>query len=106
MKDSRNSLDRLFNPKNVVIYNVTQRISFFVDGFIRQGFDLDKLFLISTKEGEILGLKCYDSIDEFPEDTIDLLILSIRREFLLESLEYILSKKEVRLCFLKRSCLG
>jgi len=96
MTDSRTLLDVLFNPKNVVIYKVTKRISFFVEGFIRQGFDLDKLFLISTKEKEILGIRCYNSIDEFPEDSIDLLILSIRRELLLESLEHILSKKQVR----------
>ncbi len=96
MKDNRDSLERLFNPKNVVIYEVTQRISFFVEGFIRQGFDLDKLFLISKKDNEILGIKCHDTIEEFPEDTIDLLILSIRRKLLLESLEYILSKKQVR----------
>ena len=96
MKESRISLDRLFNPKNVVIYQVTKRISFFVEGFRRQGFDLKKIFLVSTNEKEILGIRCHSSIDEFPEDTIDLLILSIRRELLLESLEYILSKKQVR----------
>ena len=96
MKDSGSSLERLFNPKNVVIFKITQRISFFVEGFIRQGFNLENLFLISKKEKEILGLKCYNSIEDIPVDVIDLLILSIRRELLIESLELILSKKKIR----------
>ena len=96
INNKKRSLDRLFKPENVVIYKVNQRISFFVEGFIRQGFDLDKLFLISTKEKEILGVRCYNTIEDIPEDNIDLLILSIRRELLIESLEQILSKKKVR----------
>ncbi len=90
------ALDILFNPKNAVIYKMNQKISFFVEGFIRQGFDLEKLFLISTEEKEILGVRCYNAIEDIPEDKIDLLILSIRRELLIESLKHILSKKKVR----------
>jgi acyl-CoA synthetase (NDP forming) len=41
-------------------------------------------------------LKCYKSIDEIPIDTIDLLILSIRRDLLIQSLQEILSKKKVK----------
>ncbi|MFX1469568.1 MAG: CoA-binding protein [Promethearchaeota archaeon] len=96
MENSRNSLEKLFKPKNVAIFKVKQRISFFVEGFIRQGFDLEKLYLISSKEKEILGVKCYNTIEDIPEDTIDLLILSVRRELLIESIEYILSIKKVR----------
>ncbi|UCD00880.1 MAG: hypothetical protein JSV23_08330 [Promethearchaeota archaeon] len=89
------SLERLFKPKNVVIFKVSRGISFFIEGFRRQGFDIGKLYLISKREKEFFGLKCYNSIDEIPEDIIDLLILSVRRELLIQSLEDILSKKKV-----------
>lgn len=89
------SLERLFKPKNVAIFKISQSISFFIEGFRRQGFDFGKLYLISTKVKEFSGLKCYKAIDNIPEDIIDLLILSVRRELLIESLEDILSKKKV-----------
>ncbi|MFX1304624.1 MAG: CoA-binding protein [Promethearchaeota archaeon] len=94
-KDNIHSFERLFKPNSVAIFKVSQRISFFVEGFKRQGFDLGKLYLISTKEEEFSGLKCYKTVDKIPEDIIDLLILSVRRELLIESLEDILSKKKV-----------
>ncbi|MFW9998875.1 MAG: hypothetical protein ACFE9Q_02175 [Candidatus Hodarchaeota archaeon] len=96
INNKKQSLERLFNPEKVVIFKINQSISFFIEGFKRQGFDLEKLFLISTKEKEFLGLRCYNTIEGIPEDTIDLLILSIRRDLLIESLEHILSKKKVR----------
>jgi acyl-CoA synthetase (NDP forming) len=94
-KNSGYSLEVLFKPKNVVIFKISQQNSFFVEGFKRQGFDLRKLYLVSTKEEEFSDLKCYKTVDTVPEDIIDLLILSVRRELLIESLENILSKKKV-----------
>ena len=94
-KSNKYSLDSLFKPKNVAIFNFTQKISFFVDGFKRQGFDLEKLYLISTKEEVYSEIQCYKTIDDIQEDTIDLLILSVRRELLIKSLKEILLKKKV-----------
>jgi len=94
-KDNIHSFERLFKPNSVAIFKVSQSISFFIEGFKRQGFDLGKLYLISTKEEEFSGLKCYKTVDDIPEDIIDLLILSVRRELLIESLVDILSKKKV-----------
>ena len=45
---------------------------------------------------EYSDLKCYKAVDDIREDTIDLLILSVRRELLIKSLEDILSKKKVK----------
>ncbi|NVM38426.1 MAG: hypothetical protein HWN81_22735 [Candidatus Lokiarchaeota archaeon] len=95
-KSKLSSLELFFKPKNVVIFNFNQKISFFVDGFKRQGYDLENLYLISTKEEEYTDLKCYKTFDDIQEDTIDLLILSVRRELLIKSLEDILSKKKVK----------
>ena len=47
------SFERLFKPKNVLIYDAKPKISFFVDGFIRQGYDLENLYLVSTKVEEL-----------------------------------------------------
>ena len=95
-KSKLSSLELLFKPKNVVIFNFNQKISFFVDGFKRQGFDLENLYLISTIEEEYSDIKCYKTFDDIQEDTIDLLILSVRRELLIKSLGDILSKKKVK----------
>ena len=90
------SLELLFKPRNVVILNFSQKIAFFVEGFKRQGFDLENLYLISTKEEEYSDIKCYKTFDDIQEATIDLLILSVRRELLIKSLGDILSKKKVK----------
>ncbi|MHA2006981.1 MAG: CoA-binding protein [Promethearchaeota archaeon] len=94
-KNNKNSLELLFNPKNVVIYKVGRTIDPFIKGFKRQGFNLEELYLISSREDSFQGLKCYKSIDDLPVDTIDLLILSIRRDLLVQSLQDILLKKKI-----------
>ncbi len=94
-KSNTKSLDLLFRPKNVLIFEAKAKIAFFIEGFIRQGFDLEKLYLVSPKEDEILGIKCYKSIDDVPADTIDLMILSIRREIVVQNLNEVLSKKKI-----------
>jgi acetyltransferase len=95
LNDNKHSLELLFKPKNVVIYRVSKGVDFFVKGFKRQGFDLKNLYLVSPREESFLGINCYKSIDEIPADKIDLLILSIRRDLLVQTLQEVLSKKEV-----------
>lgn len=94
--NNSNSFDILFNPTTVVIYQAKPNVGFFIEGFKRQGFNLENLYLISSKDDEFMGLKCYKNFDEIPIDDIDLLILSIRREILLSNLKDILSKKKVK----------
>ncbi|MFX1314408.1 MAG: CoA-binding protein, partial [Promethearchaeota archaeon] len=57
---------------------------------------LENLYLVSPTQTSVLGLQCYKSFDEIPLDSIDLLILSVRREFLIPSMREILSKKKVK----------
>jgi len=90
------SFERLFKPKNVLIFEAQAKISFFIEGFLRQGYDLENLYLVSSKEEQLSGIKCYKSIDDVPIDTIDLLILSVRRDILVQSFTDILSKKKIR----------
>ena len=93
---SKDFLDLLFKPKNVLIYDAKPKISFFVDGFIRQGYNLENLYLVSTKDEEILGIKCLKSVDNVPVDSIDLVILSVRRDDLVKELLNLLSRKIVK----------
>ena len=95
-KSKDNSLKRLFQPRNVLIYKISPNISFFVEGFLRQGFNLENLYLVNSQADNFLGIKCYKSIDEIPIESFDLLILSVRRDLLIESLREILSKKIIR----------
>jgi len=89
------SLDFLFKPRNVVIFEAKEKLGYFIGGFRSQGYNLDKLFLISPTKDELFGIKCHKSLDEIPIDTIDLLILAVRREYLIESLNDITAKKKV-----------
>jgi len=96
VRNEEMSFERLFKPKNVLIYDAKPKISFFVDGFIRQGYNLENLYLVSTKVEEILGLKCLKSVDDVPVDSIDLVILSVRRDNLIKELSNILSRKTIK----------
>ncbi len=95
VNSNKKSLELLFKPRTVVIYRVSRAVDFYIKGFQRQGFNLENLYLISPKEKTFLGLKCYKSFDDIPIDTIDLLILSLRRDYLVQELQEILSKKKV-----------
>jgi len=90
------SFERLFKPKNVLIYDAKPKISFFVDGFIRQGYNLENLYLVSTKVEELRGIKCLKSVDDVPVDSIDLVILSVRRDNLIKELSILLSRKSIK----------
>jgi len=95
-KNEEMSFELLFKPKNVLIYDAKPKISFFVDGFIRQGYNLENLYLVSTKVEELLGIKCVKSVDDVPVDSIDLVILSVRRDDLIKELSNLLSRKTIK----------
>ena len=88
--------ESLFQPENIMIYEISSKSSFFIDGLIRQGFNLKNLYLVSSKLDVINEIKCYKSINDIPSDSIDLVILSIRRELLLEKMKEILDLKKVK----------
>jgi len=90
------NLDLLFKPKNVVIYEAKPQFSYFIGGFKTQGFNTENLYLISPSQEEIMGVKCYKSLNDIPIDTIDYLILAVRREKLIHILNEFLEKKKVQ----------
>ena len=69
------SLNALFYPKNLVIYEASEKIWYFILGLEELKFDKKKLYLINPSKEEISGIKCYKALKDVPEDTIDHLIL-------------------------------
>ena len=47
------SLDHLFKPRNVAIFEAKEKLDYFIGGFRSQGFNLEDLYLISPTEKEI-----------------------------------------------------
>ena len=94
--ETSNNFDLMFNPKTVMFYGANPKTSFFISGFIRQNYDLNNLYLVSSKLDTIMDIKCYKTVDEVPAESFDLVILSVRRSILIETLEDILLKKKVK----------
>ncbi len=90
------SLDALFNPRNIAIFEASEKLWYFMTGLNEQNFDKSKLYLINSSKEELFGLKCYKSLDDVPEETIDLLILSVGRNRLSKSLKKLLTQKEIK----------
>ena len=79
-----------------MIYEASEKLSYFIYGFKSQGFNFDNLYLVSSTQTKVLEFDTYPSVDDVPVNTIDLLILAVKRENLLDSLKMILSKKKIK----------
>ncbi|MFX1259131.1 MAG: CoA-binding protein [Promethearchaeota archaeon] len=93
--ENSNFLDFLFKPKTIAIYGASEKSKHFIGGLKIQGFNKNKIYLINPSKEELFGLKVYKSLKEIPEDAIDHLIITIRREKLVESLKEIFSQKKI-----------
>lgn len=91
------SLEGLFNPKTVAIYGASEKSKHFIGGLKIQGFDTNKIYLINPSKEELFGLKVYKSLKDVPEDVIDHLIITIRREKLVDCLKDIFSQKIINI---------
>ena len=90
-------LEFLFKPRNIAIYFASEKLWYMMKGLEEQNFNKEKLYLINSIQNELFGLKCYKSIEDIPEKTIDLLILSVGRDKLIQSLNELLEKKEINM---------
>lgn len=90
------SLNALFYPKNLAIYEASEKLWYFMMGLEELRFDKNKLYLINPSEEEISHIKCYKSLDDIPDNTIDLLILAVGRHRLTESLKKLLNQKHIK----------
>ncbi len=90
------SLNFLFYPRNVAIFGASEKLWYMVKGFEEHNFNKNKLYLINPSKGEIFGQKCYKSIDDIPDETIDLLILAVGRDRLAQSLKELIEQKDIK----------
>jgi len=89
------SLDLLFKPRNIAIMNASTKVGYFIHGLETQGFNKENLYLVSDTVQEVYDIKCYKSIEEVPNDTIDLVILAVRRDKLVQTIKEVLQHKKV-----------
>ena len=94
-KDSIASLDILFTPRNVVIYKASEKLDYFLMGLKEQNFNPEKLYLINSSKESLYGFKCFKSLSDVPEDSIDLLILAVGRDKIIESLKDLITQKKI-----------
>ncbi|MHA1800013.1 MAG: CoA-binding protein [Candidatus Helarchaeota archaeon] len=73
----KNFINRMFYPKSIAIIEASSKRPWQVQGIIEQNFKGD-LYLISKKEEEIFGIKCYKDVSDIP-DGIDHAILAVNR---------------------------
>ncbi|MFX1477386.1 MAG: CoA-binding protein [Promethearchaeota archaeon] len=104
--DNPKSLDILFNPRNIVIYKASEKLNYFLAGLKEQKYDEDKLYLINPEKQKVFGMKCFNSIQEIPEEVIDLLILAVGRDTIIDSLKNILTQKKINTIHIFTAGLG
>ncbi|MBW9221814.1 acetate--CoA ligase family protein [Methanothermococcus sp. SCGC AD-155-C09] len=86
-------LDSIFNPKSIGVIgasNTKGKVGYSIMknllAFIEHNPN-NKLYPINPKYNEILGLKCYKSILDVPEESIDLAIITIPAKYVPKALE-------------------
>lgn len=108
-KDSgrrNNALDALFNPRNIAIYKASEKLDYFLMGLREHKFQADKLYLINPEVEIVFGQKTLKTFEEIPEDTIDLLILAVRRDIIIETLKTLITKKKIKTIHIFTAGLG
>jgi acetyltransferase len=89
--DLNEYMDKLFYPKSVAIIEASSRRPWYINGITERDYEGD-LYLVSSKEDEIMGMKCYKDISELP-DKIDMSIIAINRNKLKDVIKQCIEKK-------------
>ncbi|MFX1428001.1 MAG: CoA-binding protein, partial [Promethearchaeota archaeon] len=90
------AINTLFNPRNVAIYRASEKLDYFLIGLKEQNFNPEKVYLINSSKDSLFGFKCFKSIADIPEKTIDLLILAVARDKINESLKQLINQKKIK----------
>jgi acyl-CoA synthetase (NDP forming) len=75
-------------------------------GLRQHNFRKDKLYLINPEIEEVFGQKTIKSLEEIPEDTIDLLILAVGRDLIIETLKSLILQKKIKTIHIFTAGLG
>lgn len=88
-------LEPIFYPKSIAIVGASQEKQKtgyqYVDGLVSSGFE-GKIYPVSTRGGELLGLKVYPNLSAIPEP-VDYVIVSIPRQSVLPLLDECAAKR-------------
>ena len=80
--DIVSDLERIFHPRGVAIIGASNRLgnlgNFYVSGFLQQGFDRDRLYVVHPTETEVRGIKAYPNVKAIPHDVDLALVFSPR----------------------------
>ncbi|MBI1939651.1 MAG: acetate--CoA ligase family protein [Ignavibacteriales bacterium] len=90
-----NSLEKFFYPQSVCIVGASTKvksIGYEILNCIKSYGYKGKVFPVNPKSDEVLGYKCFRSIDEIVEE-IDLAILVVQKQFAEEAIDSLLNKK-------------
>ena len=104
--DTNRTLDTLFNPRNIAIYKASNKLDYFLMGLREHNFPTDKLYLVNPEVEDVFGQKTIKSLEEIPEDTIDLLILAIGRDKIIETLKSLIQQKTIKTIHIFTAGLG
>jgi acyl-CoA synthetase (NDP forming) len=76
-------LERIFHPRGLAIVGASNKPgnlgAFFLGGFIQQGFDKDKIYVVHPTENEVGGIKAYPTAQDIPGDVDLAVVFSPRR---------------------------
>ena len=79
-------LERIFHPRGVAIVGASNRLgnlgNFYVGGFLEQGFDRERLYVVHPTEAMVRGIKAYPNVKDIPHD-VDLALLFSPRDSVL-----------------------
>jgi len=79
-------LERIFHPRGVAIVGASNSDGnlggFFLNGFIQQGFDRERLYVVHPGEQEVSGIKAYPTAQDIMGD-VDLAVVFSPRETVL-----------------------
>lgn len=90
-----NSLEKFFYPESICIVGASTRtksIGYEILNCIKSYGYKGKVFPVNPKSNEVLGYKCYHTIDNITE-RIDLAILVVQKQFAEEAIDSLLNKK-------------
>jgi len=76
-------LERIFHPRGLAIVGASNKPgnlgAFFLGGFIHQGFDKDKIYVVHPTEKEVGGITAYPAAQDIPGDVDLAVVFSPRR---------------------------
>jgi len=75
-----NNLDFIFYPKTIAVVgasHVEQKIGYVIFKNLLDNYKNGKVYPVNPNRKEILGQKCYPSVKDIPENSIDLVVVTI-----------------------------